>query len=257
MNQYDLVCSLGGNCSAAHNLRFRNMRLFSLPFDWCYILNDKPIYKLAECFRDDFKCYCLKKNLKELPKNPSHNDKVQYQDIFTGYIYPNHFSYSINGGGYMKFKVGQNRRIARLYEKIQKGQKILFLLSTSFEIGIDCVVNLKNELEKKWGNKIFDFIIISFGCNGDSVVKNNGITMMQYKRKTNLYDFHYTNYEWAFLDNISLNQNNSKKQTYVFRIDRLHRGVKILILTRIAAICRIRLKCLGLRFELCIGKESE
>ena len=259
MKQYDLICSLGGNCSAAHNLRFRNMRPFSLPFDWCYILDDLPIYKLADCFRDDFKHYCLKENLKELSQNPSHKDKVQYQDSFTGYIYPNHFSCSINGWGgeYMKFKEKQNRRIARLYEKIDKGQKILFLLSTSFEIGIDCIMNLKSVLEKKWSDKIFEFIIISFDCAKDSTIENNGITMMKYKRSTNLYDFHYTNYEWAFLDNILLNQNNSKKQTCIFKISKLRRGVKILILTRIATICRIRLKMFGLRFELCIGKESE
>ena len=161
------------------------------------------------------------------------------------------------GGESMRFKEKQNRRIARLYEKIQKGQNILFLLSTSFEIGIDCVVNLKSVLEKKWSDKIFEFIIITFDCAKDSIIENNGITLMQYKRKMNLYDFHYTNYEWAFLDNISLNQNSIKKQTYIFRISKLRRGVKILILTRIATICRIRLKCLGLRFELCIGKESE
>lgn len=80
---------------------------------------------------------------------------------------------------------------------------------------------------------------------------------MKYKRAMNLYDFHYTNYEWAFLDNISLNKGHQKKRTYIFKICKLHRGLKILILTRIATICRIRLKCLGLRFELCIGKESE
>lgn len=157
----------------------------------------------------------------------------------------------------MNFKKKQDRRIERLYGEIEKGSKILFLLSTSFEIGVDCVVNLKRTLEKKWHNKIFDFIVISFGCSEDSMIENSGITIIKYKRGTNLYDFVYTNYEWAFLDKIALNNVIKKRNYYIFKITKLRRGIKILILTRIATICRIRLKCFGLRFELCIGKESE
>lgn len=158
---------------------------------------------------------------------------------------------------YMIFKTKQNRRIERLCEEIKKGTKILFLLSTNFEVNADCIANLKTALEKKYSDKIFDFIVIAFNCSKDSTIKNHSITIMKYKRAMNLYDFHYTNYEWAFLDNISLNKGHQKKRTYIFKICKLHRGLKILILTRIATICRIRLKCLGLRFELCIGKESE
>ena len=47
---YDLIVSLGANCSAAHNLRYRNMRPFSLPLDWVYIENDKPIKWLINAF---------------------------------------------------------------------------------------------------------------------------------------------------------------------------------------------------------------
>lgn len=103
----------------------------------------------------------------------------------------------LGGGGneYMNFKAKQDRRIERLYSGIEKGSKILFLLSTSFEIGIDCVANLKGALEKKWNDKIFDFIIVSFNCSEDSMIENSSIMMIKYKRGTNLYDFVYTNYE--------------------------------------------------------------
>ena len=56
---YDLVCSLGGNCTVAHNLFYRNKRYFSLPFDWLYMENETPVFKLAECFKNDFKDFCL------------------------------------------------------------------------------------------------------------------------------------------------------------------------------------------------------
>ncbi len=35
--KYDLVCSLGGNCSVAHNLIFRGLRKFALPFEWAFL----------------------------------------------------------------------------------------------------------------------------------------------------------------------------------------------------------------------------
>lgn len=62
--QYDLICSLGGNCAAAHNLQYKGLRPFSLPFDWVYMLNEEPLYKLADCFKDDFSRFFLQENLK-------------------------------------------------------------------------------------------------------------------------------------------------------------------------------------------------
>lgn len=42
--EYDLIVSLGANCSVAHNLRFRGLRPVSLPFDWCYFVDDVSIH---------------------------------------------------------------------------------------------------------------------------------------------------------------------------------------------------------------------
>lgn len=54
MNRYDLICSLGGNCSVAHNLLYRGLRKFALPFDWTYFEDISAIYKLAESFEVKF-----------------------------------------------------------------------------------------------------------------------------------------------------------------------------------------------------------
>ena len=92
--KYDLICSLGGNCSAAHNLKIRGLRNFSLPFDWCYIKNEKPIEYLTEGFENGFKNFLLKKNLEELKGNEyneAHISCAQYKDSYTGYYFVNHF----------------------------------------------------------------------------------------------------------------------------------------------------------------------
>lgn len=67
MNRYDLICSLGGNCSVAHNLLYRRLRKFALPFDWTYFEDISAIYKLAESFEVKFADQLKKENLVELP----------------------------------------------------------------------------------------------------------------------------------------------------------------------------------------------
>ncbi len=41
--EYDLIFSLGGNCAAAHNILYRGLRKYALPFDWTY-MKDEIIY---------------------------------------------------------------------------------------------------------------------------------------------------------------------------------------------------------------------
>ena len=44
--EYDLICSLGGNCAAAHNLLIRKLRQAAYPFDWIYFKSDEAVYKI-------------------------------------------------------------------------------------------------------------------------------------------------------------------------------------------------------------------
>ena len=92
-NKYDLICSLGGSCAAAHNLRIRGLRNAAYPFDWTYFTSDEAIYQLAEGFKNKFEKYMLKENLVELPVNPSHPDKIQLEDSWGKIIWANQFIY--------------------------------------------------------------------------------------------------------------------------------------------------------------------
>jgi hypothetical protein len=256
MKEYDLICSLGGNCAAAHNLLYRGLRLFSLPFDWCYIENEKPIYKLAECFRDDFLNFCLKNNLKLLNNgvNPAHKEKIQYIDEFSEYIFPNHFDKYIEDGGYEPFKLKMDRRIKRLYKNIQDGNKILFIISTNFDLDLDCVKFLKKTLNKKWENKKFDFLVISFNCNEDIDFCENKIQVQKHIRPMNDYDFTQTNNEWAILDDIEINKNIIGIDNYILRFKKIKKGISVYLFGQISTLLRFRFYLFGLRIDFCIGK---
>lgn len=43
--EHDLIVSLGGNCAAALQLKRRNLRLFSLPFDYLAMKDERDIPK--------------------------------------------------------------------------------------------------------------------------------------------------------------------------------------------------------------------
>ncbi|MCR5839069.1 MAG: papain-like cysteine peptidase, partial [Kiritimatiellae bacterium] len=55
---YDLIFSLGGNCAAAHNLKIRRLRPYSLPFDWTYMVDERPIAWLISAIDSHMSGFC-------------------------------------------------------------------------------------------------------------------------------------------------------------------------------------------------------
>lgn len=201
--QYDLICSLGGNCAAAHNLLVRNLRPASYPFDWTYFNSDKAVYVLEDGFKSGFKNYMLKENFKELPVNPSHPDRIQYEDTYGGIVWANHFSYNENKEeNYKKVKETFDRRFVRLLDSIQASKTILFLFCTAFFIEPDSFLHLMKVLRVIYPGKNFKIIVVSFACNADSKFEKENVEIFYYKRKIHDYDFLQTSCEWSFLDNI-------------------------------------------------------
>ncbi|MBO4520194.1 MAG: hypothetical protein J5787_03205 [Alphaproteobacteria bacterium] len=199
--QYDLVCSLGGNCAAAFQLQCRGKRLFSLPFDWCYVENERPLEYLPEGFADGFKNLALKENLKRVDGNKDH--PVIYQDCYSGYFFPNHFKEDAEkeyDGFYKKLR----RRTERLLDKIRNARRVLFIFSALIPFDVSRFERLSEKLSQLYPAVHFDFKLISFGCPAEEELTVGNITLSRCVRQQNFYDFYKTNYEWAFLDNVAL-----------------------------------------------------
>ncbi len=199
--KYDLICSLGGNCAAAFQLKYRGMRPFSLPFDWTYIENGEPLEYLCAGFADGFENLALKENLKRVEGNESH--PVIYQDTYSGYFFPNHFKADAERE-YDVFNRKIRRRISRLIDGIKSAKSVLFILSVAFPIGDDCLKKLSETLTRLYPDVHFDFEVLSFGCSQETETTNGSIRLHRFVRQQNLYDFYKTNFEWAFLDKICL-----------------------------------------------------
>lgn len=263
----DFIMSLGGNCAAAHNLRYRNMRLFSLPLDWCYSLDNKPIWKLSELFRCDFENFAKKENLKLLPikesKNNAHQDKIQYYDVYTGYRFVNHFEKSIEEGSYPFFAKKMEKRIKRLYRLIKKSNNVLFIYSADFKIDLEAFQTLSKTLSDMYPDKNFEFELLQFNSKIESSTTDEinyyeNITLRKFKRKYNLYDYLKTNYEWSFLDDIEINKKIiSDEGPSIIKIQKLKRGILINLFPKISTFFNFKCYFFGLRVALYIGKVRE
>lgn len=212
-NEYDFVCSLGSNCSCAGQLKYRELRTDAYPFDWVYYKSDKAIYAIANSFKDGFKNYMLKENLKEGAVNKSHLDFVQYEDNFANFIWANHFKKKINDkdSDYEKVKAKFDKRFKRLLNSINKSEKILFVFVTDFAVDIEPFKYLLQQLKNLYPEKIFDIRVNSFECENEENIKEDNIEICRYTRKLNLYDFKYTNVEWSFLDELKLKGKKESK----------------------------------------------
>lgn len=201
--KYDLICSLGGSCAVAHNLKIRDLRDAAYPFDWVYFTTDEAIYQIAEGFKTKFAKYMLKENLVELPVNPSHPDKIQLLDSWGKIIWANQFTYGSNFDvTYAKVKKTFDKRFSRLLEKVEKSNRICFILCSSFSLKKDSVEFLFKTLQELYPNKEFQIKVVSFDNEKDVHVQNENLEFFYYSRKLNLYDFNKTNYEWEFLDRL-------------------------------------------------------
>lgn len=210
--KFDLIFSLGGSCASASQLKYRNLRYCSLPFDYFFTNNEETFTKLIECFKDDFKQFFLQKNLAELTGAERGNDNsgcVQYKDIYTGYRAIHLFKKpAIDEKEYNRVKKVLNRRINRLYKLLFASKQVMILLDTNHNVNISILEELIKLLKEKFciEHIILNFVqfeskISELECIGD-------INIYKLTRERNFYDFAMTNYIWSFLDNIKVKKYN-------------------------------------------------
>ncbi len=211
--EYHFVCSFGCNCSVAYQLKYRGLRTDAYPFDWVYYKSEKAIYTIANNFKDGFKNYMLKENLKEMPVNKSHLGFVQYEDAFASFIWANHFKKNINDkdSDYEKVKAKFDKRFKRLLDSVNKSEKVLFVFTTDFVVGVEPFQYLIRELKNLYPEKIFDIKVNSFECENQETIKEDNIEIFRHTRKLNYYDYTKTNNEWSFLDDIKLRGKRENK----------------------------------------------
>ncbi|MTT30899.1 peptidase [Terrilactibacillus sp. BCM23-1] len=133
---YDVIVSLGFACNPAMKLREHNLRTFSSPLDWCV---SHDLHDVSRLFKSRFKDYMKLENMR-LMEGSNHIllDEGTFKPIKTYYvedtyyhvisvhdfpILPNQEWYAT----YPAFKEKLDRRINRLFNKLERSEKVLFI----------------------------------------------------------------------------------------------------------------------------------
>ncbi|MCZ8520822.1 MULTISPECIES: DUF1796 family putative cysteine peptidase [Paenibacillus] len=123
---YGAIISLGANCQTAYQLRRLKLRKASYPFDWFYFSNTAEVIRVLQT---DFAHFMLRENLE--PRQPSRVTTL-VRDRFTTCWSYHDFPLPTKPDqdplyGYPEFRQKLDRRIARFYETVRSGQRILFI----------------------------------------------------------------------------------------------------------------------------------
>ena len=212
---YDMIASLGGNCSAAMQLKNRGLRREAYPFDWVYMESEKSIWYLIEAFGNGFKDFALEKNLVPLYDGPTTGvARYSYKDVLTGFCFVHHFNEKlVTTDAYERQMNPFRRRLARFLERIDMARDILFILTVRFPVGIATLKKLALVLNKLYPEKNIDLHVKEFNAKLSSplsLVESWPLECGFSGGERHAYDafpysFEYASREWAFLDDIKLN----------------------------------------------------
>lgn len=208
---YDVVASLGANCSAAHNINLRGLRKAALPFDWTYVVDEAPYRWLAAHLPDRFADLCNRENLERiLPGHPewaeAHKGFLKYIDRGSGFRFVNHFRKPIEEAGEFERVHGMlRRRIDRFCELLGSARRVLLVLATGVAVSDETLTELRQAFMRQFPGADFTISFLRFGAEdeGERSV-DEGVFCQTVRRSMNRYDLERTNFEWAFLDGVSL-----------------------------------------------------
>ena len=171
--KFDLVVSLGENCSCASYLRKYKLRDYSYPFDWLY---SSTFEKKIQIIANSFEGFLAKGNVQKFvdkdKRVSTHYDN--YEDLGTGLRFIHDFPVGVDfGEAYDEVYAKYQRRIARLYDRGAQAKEILFVwLSLESDIPAETVLDAQQSLSKRF-NKDVNVLVIENDSSLGAVEEEN------------------------------------------------------------------------------------
>ena len=208
--EYDYVISLGGNCSTASQLVHRGKRPCSFPFDWALMADIRPIEYLIQGIGNHFEGFMAWENMQEFEQPVDEYGKRTFhvEDKRSGF----RFIHLFTGEkfDYRRFEVGRalmTRRIDRLYDKLGKSERVLFVLHTIFTYDIEIARRLRAALVASFPKVEIELRIMQMGAkNASTIIEDGGLLRFYtYPRPHNIvYDNQFTSVEWHWMDEVRI-----------------------------------------------------
>ena len=206
---FDLIVSLGEDCACSSYLRKFNLQSASYPFDW---LTNASLETRFELLLSNFEGFLDKKYLVYLEKKPDCiNDykNEYYMNTENKIIFLHDFpiNMSFDEGHKFVFEKYQ-RRIKRLYKKIEKSKKVLFVwLGKNQSLENNEILEYQRKLTEKFKNKnIYLLILENIPNYKEKDFKEEKISKKILKIKYDIKTTKVPHTNDEYLGNIELNE---------------------------------------------------
>ena len=193
-NKFDIVFSIGEDCSCTSYLRRCNLQNYSYPFDW---LTNAPFKNRITLIYDDFENFLNINDLKPLVKKANNENEKKfdlYENIKNEIYFYHDFPAGLNINESHKIVSEKyQRRIKRFYNEIEKSQKILFVwLSHSKLHSEEKIIDAYEKLHNKFSNKEIYLLIIENNTENKSInLKDNHVLIINQDTKSDDKKHHY------------------------------------------------------------------
>ena len=186
---YDIVYSLGYDCTCARYMAKYHLRSYAGPFDWITLCDYKT---RMEYILNDFENFLNKEDLEFIPRppekdylNPKMIDFVNKRDKFE--FYHDFPKGKTLDESFPEIKAKYDRRIKRFDEKLKTEKNILLLwLSHEVKVSNEELLKYSEKIMAKYGKKI-DFIYLENDkTKGKGEVEKEEISphIIKYKLRT-------------------------------------------------------------------------
>jgi hypothetical protein len=207
---YDLIVSLGGNCSAASQIKFRGLRTCSLALDWVAMFGEKPLLYLPDGLRTRFRDFCKYENMQEFDEPRMEHGRLTYKfkDTATGFHFWHHFFAPLaDREAFDRARLVLDRRLKRFYDKVAGSKNVLFVLSTPFSYDPHLAEGVVSALRDVFPDTTSELVLIQFAAPSHELVDlcDGALHAETFTRAINVvYDNSLTSTEWAWMDGLSL-----------------------------------------------------
>lgn len=155
MKYYDFFVPMGSFCSTSYHLRHNDLQTEAYPLDWVIIWKIK---QAAELITSNFEGFFLQENLEFKEVSGNHNS---YTDTKNNIVFLHCIDKDLPfNEGYLKAKDTFNRRIERLYERINQARKVLFVYAINESISHEEALDAYDILKNKYPYKQFDLLVL-------------------------------------------------------------------------------------------------
>jgi len=212
-DKYDLIVPFGFNCASAAQLRLRNLRFSSFPFDWISENERQDFGTLLSFINSRFKDFLSYENLQIVDPNGG-NRHVVVKDLETNFCFSHDFYIGAVGEAPRKqewtdVRAKYQRRIDRLFEMAAKAESILFVSNIGAKgspVDHDNLIKTQRELQSCFCGKQVDLFVVAYESDAFAIeeIGDNIVCQRTSRQCVPAYDVNHRVIEFSFLDKISL-----------------------------------------------------